>query len=285
MFTEAEHTVINLIDNRNWAFKTYVKQPSEENHQKLKEARHQLLKEKRKAKRQWQFAYAKKCKKPDFVINPKEAWSMIFKLMEGFQKHHKVYIPKNFKSVNGINAKCDNYNTKILNSHFHSLFNSEVEVDLTVLEGLLQYDISHELDASPIQDEITRAIKIMANDKDPGESKLMTDMIKNLPPSAINFYIEIIQEFWKNEEVDLNSWHTTILLLTIYKGKGDPQDLKNHHRIALKEKSAKVLSIVIAQRLLKRFKHISPTSQFGHVGCQEPSIPSRKPSSDDDSMV
>jgi hypothetical protein len=37
----------------------------------------------------------------------------------------------------------------------------------------------------------------------------------------------------------------------------------------LKESSAKVLSIVLARRLLKRFRDINPTSQFGHVGCQE----------------
>jgi hypothetical protein len=236
---------MDLINERNQAFKTFVKQPSEENHKKLKGARHHLLKEKRKAKRQWQFAYAEKCKKTDFAMNPKESWSMIFKLMEGFQRHHKVYMPKNFKSKNGIEAKCDNDNAQILNSHFHSLFNSEIEVDPTVLEGLLQYDIAHELDATPTHAEVTNAIKSMAHDKAPGQSKLTTDMIKNLPPSALNFYIEIIQEFWKTKDVDLNSWHTMILS-TIYKGKGDPQDPNNHRGIALKEMSGKILSIVLA---------------------------------------
>ena len=37
----------------------------------------------------------------------------------------------------------------------------------------------------------------------------------------------------------------------------------------MKETSAKVLSIVIAKRLLRKFKEIDPSSQFGHVGCQE----------------
>jgi hypothetical protein len=108
----------------------------------------------------------------------------------------------------------------------------------------------------------------MAHDKAPGQSKLMTDMVKNLPPSAQNFYIEIIQEFWKNKDVDLDSWPTTVLN-TIYKGKGDPQDPNNHRGIVLKETSAKILSIVIARRLLRRFKQMNPSSQFGHVGCQE----------------
>ena len=60
-----------------------------------------------------------------------------------------------------------------------------------------------------------------------------------------------------------------LVLKVLYKGKGDPQDPNNSRGIALKETSAKVLSIVIAKRLLRRFKEIDPSSQFGHVGCQE----------------
>jgi hypothetical protein len=108
----------------------------------------------------------------------------------------------------------------------------------------------------------------MANDKAQGQTGLTTDMIKNLPPQAKDFYVELIQEFWKNKEVDFESWHA-ITLNMIYKGKGDPQDLNNHRGIALKETLAKVLSIVIVKCLLLRLKAINPTSQFGHLGCQE----------------
>jgi hypothetical protein len=93
-------------------------------------------------------------------------------------------------------------------------------------------------------------------------------MIKNLPSQASDFYVELIQEFWKDKEVDFESWHAIILNM-IYKGKGDPQDPNNHRGIALKETSAKVLSIIIAKRLLSRLKTINPTSQFRHIGCQE----------------
>jgi hypothetical protein len=47
------------------------------------------------------------------------------------------------------------------------------------------------------------------------------DMTKNLPPKAINFYIEIIQEFWPNDIIDFESWHVTTLNL-LYEGKDDP---------------------------------------------------------------
>ena len=108
----------------------------------------------------------------------------------------------------------------------------------------------------------------MAFDKAPGQSGLMTDMIKNLPEQARNLYVEVIQNFWQDNNIDFMSWNTTILRM-IYKGKGNPQDANNHCGIALKETSAKVMSIVIARTLLGRFREINPTTQFGHIGCQE----------------
>ncbi len=67
----------------------------------------------------------------------------------------------------------------------------------------------------------------MAYDKSPGQSGLSTDMMKSLPPQALNLYVDLIQEFWADKEVDFTSWHTTVLN-TLYKGKGDPQDPNNH---------------------------------------------------------
>ena len=108
----------------------------------------------------------------------------------------------------------------------------------------------------------------MKFDKAPGLTGLTTDMMKSLPNEAIQFYTDIINKFWNNEQVDFEPWHITVLN-TIYKGKGNPQDPNNHQGIALKETSAKELSIILARRLLKRFNQLAPESQFGHIRCQE----------------
>ena len=70
----------------------------------LKEARRNLLREKRKAKRKWQFEFAQRCQSIDFQTNPKEAWQMITHLTDGFQKHHKNLAQKLFKNRDGIVA-------------------------------------------------------------------------------------------------------------------------------------------------------------------------------------
>ena len=152
---------------------------------------------------------------------------MVFKLMEGFQKHHHTYLPANFKNKKGIEAKTDSDNANILNSHFHSLFNSDVQADPSVLDEIPQHAVRDELGVLPSAKEVKSAIASMAYEKAPGQSGVTTDMLKILPPEAVNFYIECIQEFWKDPNVDYKSWHT-VILSTVYKSKGDPQDPNNH---------------------------------------------------------
>jgi hypothetical protein len=101
-----------------------------------------------------------------------------------------------FKNKSGIEAKNDEGNAKKLNTHFYSLFNSNEQVDETVLDGIPQRKIADHLDKVPSAKEIMSAIDGMAFDKAPGESGLTTDMIKNLPQPALNFYVEIIQNCW-----------------------------------------------------------------------------------------
>jgi len=188
--------------------------------------------------------------------------------MDGFQTHHRTNVEKMFKSKNGKVAINDLENAEILKDHFTSLFNSQTRVDFSVVDEIPNHISQQVLGKVPSKTEIKKAISKMASNKAPGKSGLTTDMIKCLPPRAMNLYVEFIQEFWKRDDIDFYSWHVTVLNL-LYKGKGDPRDPNNHRGIALKETSAKILSIIIAKRLLHRLKQIGTNTQFGHVGCQE----------------
>ena len=114
----------------------------------------------------------------------------------------------------------------------------------------------------PTHAEVQSAVNSVEYDKSPGESGLSTDMIKSLPPCALNYYVKLIQDFWNDPNIDFSSWHIT-LLKVLYKGKGDPQDPNNNRGIALKETSAKAHSIIIAQRLLKGLNKSIPHLNLG----------------------
>jgi len=58
-------------------------------------------------------------------------------------------------------------------------------------------------------------------------------------------------------------------LTTLCTRKGDPKDPNNWRGIHLKESTAKIVSIIIAKRLLKQLEQIGAPTLFGQVGCQE----------------
>jgi hypothetical protein len=99
------------------------------------------------------------------------------------------------------------------------------------------------------------AIKNRASEKAPGKSGVTTDMLKNLPPEGYNILTYLIQSYWQENDCNFDSWHTNILSL-LYKGKGDSKDPKNWRPICLKETTAKIISTIVAKRLLDHLNTI-----------------------------
>ena len=59
-------------------------------------------------------------------------------------------------------------------------------------------------------------------------------------------------------------------LTLLYKGKGNHHDPNNWRGICLKETSTKIISAILAKRLLKNLEKMkNKINQFGHIGCQE----------------
>jgi hypothetical protein len=138
------------------------------NNQILRTNRHSLLREKRWAKCEWQHIYAEKCQAAHLKINPKETWDKVFKLMEGFQTHHRKTIEKNFKFKDDRIAKKSDESTEILKAHFPELFNSQVGIDIAVLEDIPKHEVQQKLGDMLTAAEIKKTISKMANNKAPG---------------------------------------------------------------------------------------------------------------------
>ena len=79
-FTEAEQLLLDLIQQRNNAFKLCMKQPYEENQKKLKETRHNSSMKNAKPNDNGNT--------PTPIRVKKLTLEMVFKLMEAFQNHH-----------------------------------------------------------------------------------------------------------------------------------------------------------------------------------------------------
>jgi len=98
-FVQSECVLMIHIDLRNKAYTFYNKNPTDQNLARLREAWASLQKSKRKTKWDWQVHFTFKCQREDFKINPKNAWEIIFKFMEGFQAHHCTFCQKSFNNT------------------------------------------------------------------------------------------------------------------------------------------------------------------------------------------
>mmetsp|Transcript_17839 Transcript_17839/g.25395 ORF Transcript_17839/g.25395 Transcript_17839/m.25395 type:complete len:496 (+) Transcript_17839:690-2177(+) len=252
-FAENELELLLKIELRNRAQKTYDQDTTTENKTKLQDTRKSLRKAVRIAKRKWMRKYADKCKRKNFNHTPKATWDIVHDIMKGFQGHYKNKAQKQFKDPNGIIGTDDHTNADIIQQYYQNVFNQEVNIDQNEINKLFQHQYNYELGDPPSHQEVSKAIKRTASEKSPGETTVTTDMLKNLPPEAFDFLTKIIQQYWTNPECDFKTWHI-VLLSIIYKGKGDTKDPKNWRPVCLKETSAKILSSIISQRLLKQIK-------------------------------
>ena len=103
---------------------------------------------------------------------------MVFKLIEGFQGHHRQFSQKIFKDQNGHIALTNTENAKILRKHYHKVFNHSAPVDMTVLNSIQQHLTAYSLGVPPPDKEIFKAIQGMKNNTNPGKTIMTTDMIK-----------------------------------------------------------------------------------------------------------
>jgi len=205
-FTQSE-TILSEPITRNLTHKPYAKMNTKVSHKTLKVTRRDVQKEKRKAKRWWQLHFTENIKREDFKTHPKSTWEIVFKLIEGFQGHHRMYKPKAFKDQWGKIATNNKENMNTLGTHYHAIFNRRANIDYSVLKEIKQCDNSPELGTAPTPNEILSALKHMKNNKAPSFLEVTTDMLKNLPINSVLLLTDFFHEYWNHLEIDYESWH------------------------------------------------------------------------------
>ena len=80
-------------------------------------------------------------------------------------------------------------------------------------------------------------------------------MLKNLSDEAIQFITDIIKQYWSEENCCIETWYIQ-KLISLYKGKGDIQNLNNQRVICLKETIAMIVSSIVARQLLNTITNL-----------------------------
>jgi hypothetical protein len=96
-----------------------------------------------------------------------------------------------------------------------------------------------------------RAVNKMKRETSTVMMSLTSNMLKALSEKALEHSTFIIQKFWKEEE-DPKVWYI-MLLVAVYKVKGETNDPSNWRGVCLKELTSKVTSSIVSTRLLEQY--------------------------------
>jgi hypothetical protein len=98
-------------------------------------------------------------------------------------------------------------NVEVFKNHFETLYNMDCTYDPTVVDEIPINLIKESLAETITQQEIQKALSKMKYEKHPDPNGIPTEGFKNLQGKALHEFTEIIQEFWNNDEFEMEEWH------------------------------------------------------------------------------
>ncbi|XP_065195778.1 uncharacterized protein LOC135827179 [Sycon ciliatum] len=170
-----------------------------------------------------------------------------------------ITIPK-IKDANGnlcssVDAQCARWG-----GHFHTVLNIQSQYDPTVFSSLKQRPVADELAELPTAVELSRAISRLTNNKAPGESGILPEMVKHAGAQFHQTLLCLIHQIWRENQVP-QAWKDAELV-PIPK-KGDLSLCDNWRGIALLDVVGKVVGRLIQNRLQSVAERELPESQCG----------------------
>ena len=185
----------------------------------------------------------------------KDARSVVNKLKEWIQGHHVTPNITRFKKDDETYTETDEEKLEILSTHFEKVFNSDVNIDWSILSEINQKPVFKIIDITLQFNKFTFLINKLTLHRAAVKNCISPNAIKALDKENKTFLFEICSDFFENKK-DIEEWQ--IGVLKILPKKGDLSNPNNWRGINLLDVVSKVISIVITNRLqivLKKSEH------------------------------
>jgi Reverse transcriptase (RNA-dependent DNA polymerase) len=202
--------------------------------------------------------------------NPHNAWNSIKDISNGFSGHHKKAVTIKMKKPDGNYAINDNDNAEVFRIHFKKLYNMDCTYDPTVLQVISKNPTNITLAEQFTRKEVQQALSKMKYEKSPGTNGIPTEAFKNLRGMPLDKFIKILQEYWNNDEFEIQEWQE--LGFSILPKTGDLSNPYKWSGIALGDIAAKCVSSIIATRLTTHLVSFGMDEQCGSIfkkGCAD----------------
>ena len=135
---------------------------------------------------------------------------------------------------------------EILATHFHKVYNSNIEIEWSVLDDLKQKPIRADMNLPLSLYEFEQAIRKLILHKSPGSNGVSSNSIKALNEENRIFLFKIYYDYFENDQEIEECQFTCLKILP---KKGNLLDPNNWRGINLLDVVSKVISLVITSRL------------------------------------
>ena len=188
------------------------------------------------------------------------AWEGVKQLRTGLHPTPRPAQPK-MQKADGTRASTPEENASVFASHFEKLYGRAATFDPTVLDSLPPRDTVPDLDHTPTDEEIRRAVRRL-NNTAPGDSGVPAQLFKALASTDAGFNVirTMVLGFWETGDVPAE-WETG--LLAILAKKGDLSQAGNYRGIMMLEVAYKIVANLLHARLEPIMEKLDHEAQCG----------------------
>ena len=133
----------------------------------------------------------------------------------------------------------------------YTKYENEISKQIEIYKNITEYD-KDEINKPITEKEIKNVIKSLKNGKSPGQDEFSNELFINAGENLVKSIHDMFNFMWKNEEIPNELMKITIK--TIFKGKGETNDLNNHRGLFLSSCIFKFLEKIIHNRISPRME-------------------------------
>ena len=146
--------------------------------------------------------------------------------------------------------------------HYQELYSRNNSVTNSAVNKIQALPPLDELDRTPSEEELIKAINSLACNKAPGKDGIPPEIIKlSKETSLLQHLHELLCQCWEDGTIPQDMRDANIV--TLYKNKGERSDCNNYHGISLLSIAGKAYAWVVLKRLQTLADRVYPESQCG----------------------
>ena len=218
---------------------------SPNDHAKFKAARSKARAATRRAKNNWLADIAQQAESGRVACHGGSVWSTIRSIQRCFRGLRPIPATS-LKNEDGQPCSSAEELSARWQRHFTKVLNIESAYDESVFDSLRVRPVCSELADLPTKEELVRAISRLCNNKAPGESGILPEMVRYAGAEFLEALLSLVHEVW-HESCVPQAWRNAELV-PIPK-KGDLSVCDNWRGIALLDVVGKVVGRLIQNRL------------------------------------